>query len=153
MIVGGIDIEYKLNKNLALLHNSILFDFGINPKDNGNKTILQNLIGKIDQTFDLIMIVEDFNESMVLLKDGLSWNYEDLLSIKLNVHNEMTKSVISEKAKNSLRKWLKASYIFYDYFKVSKLTYITHTYVILILMRCFFRLSFRKRYWNLVVQK
>ena len=121
MIVGGIDIENKLNKNLALLHNSILFDFGMNPEDYGNKTILQNLISEIDQTFDLIMIVEDFNESMVLLKNGLSWNYDDLLSVKLNVHNEMTKSVISERAKNSLRKWLKDSYIFYDYFKVSKL--------------------------------
>ena len=94
----------------------------MNQRDFENKTILQNLITKIDKTFDLIMIVEDFNESMVLLKNGLSWNYEDLLSVKLNVHNEMTKSIISERAKNSLRKWLKESYIFYDYFKVSKLT-------------------------------
>ena len=92
----------------------------MNQRDFGNKTILQNLITKIDKTFDLIMIVEDFNESMVLLKNGLSWNYEDLLSIKLNVHNEKTKSVISEGAKDSLRKWLKSSYIFYEYFKVSK---------------------------------
>merc|ERR1719219_1448661 len=29
----------------------------------------------------------------------------------------MTKSVISEKAKNSLRMWLNDSYTFYDYFK------------------------------------
>ena len=123
MIVGGIDIENKLNQNLALLHNSILFDFGMNPEDYGNKIKLQNLISEIDQTFDLIMIVEDFNKSMVLLKNGLSWNYKDLLSVKLNVHNEMTKSVISERAKNSLRKWLNESYIFYDYFKVSKLAY------------------------------
>ena len=124
MIVGGIDIENKLNKNLALLHNSILFDFGMNPEDYGNKTILQNLISEIDQTFDLIMILEDFNESMVLLKNGLSWNYEDLLSVKLNVHNERTKTLISEMAKNTLRKWLKESYIFYDYFKVSRSTLI-----------------------------
>ena len=98
----------------------MLYDFGMNPKDYGNETILNNLISKIDHTFDLIMIVENFNESMVLLKNGLSWNYEDLLSVKLNVHNEMTKSVISEKAKNSLRMWLNDSYTFYDYFKVSE---------------------------------
>ena len=132
MIVGGIDIENKLNQNLALLHNSILFDFGMNPEDYGNKTILQNLISEIDQTFDLIMIVEDFNESMVLLKNGLSWNYEDLLSIKLNVHNEKTKSVISEGAKDSLRKWLKSSYIFYEYFKVSKLVLIKYVCMLII---------------------
>ena len=121
---GGIDVEKISNQNLYLLHNSILFDFGMNQRDFENKTILQNLITKIDKTFDLIMIVEDFNESMVLLKNGLSWNYEDLLSIKLNVHNEKTKSVISEGAKDSLRKWLKSSYIFYEYFKVSKNLYL-----------------------------
>ena len=96
----------------------------MNPEDYGNKIKLQNLISEIDQTFDLIMILEDFNESMVLLKNGLSWNYENLLSVKLNVHNERTKTLISEMAKNTLRKWLKESYIFYDYFKVSRSTLI-----------------------------
>ena len=104
----------------------------MNQRDFENKTILQNLITKIDKTFDLIMIVEDFNESMVLLKNGLSWNYEDLLSIKLNVHNEKTKSVISEGAKDSLRKWLKSSYIFYEYFKVSKLVFIKYICMLII---------------------
>ena len=94
----------------------------MNPEDYGNKKKMQNLISEIDQTFDLIMILEDFNESMVLLKNGLSWNYEDLLSVKLNVHNERTKTLISEMAKNTLRKWLMESYLFYDYFKVSRST-------------------------------
>ena len=104
----------------------------MNQRDFENKTILQNLITKIDKTFDLIMIVEDFNESMVLLKNGLSWKYEDLLNIKLNVHNEKTKSVISEGAKDSLRKWLKSSYIFYEYFKVSKLVFIKYVCMLII---------------------
>ena len=125
MIVGEFNINslsQKIRKNW--IYNSILFDFGMNPEDYGNKKKLQNLISEIDQTFDLIMILEDFNESMVLLKNGLSWNYEDLLSVKLNVHNERTKTLISEMAKNTLRKWLKESYIFYDYFKVSRSTLI-----------------------------
>ena len=123
MIVGEFNINslsQKIRKNW--IYNSILFDFGMNPEDYGNKKKLENLISEIDQTFDLIMILEDFNESMVLLKNGLSWNYEDLLSVKLNVHNERTKTLISEMAKNTLRKWLKESYIFYDYFKVSRST-------------------------------
>ena len=123
MIVGEFNINslsQKIRKNW--IYNSILFDFGMNPEDYGNKKKMQNLISEIDQTFDLIMILEDFNESMVLLKNGLSWNYEDLLSVKLNVHNERTKTLISEMAKNTLRKWLKESYIFYDYFKVIRST-------------------------------
>ena len=133
MIVGEFNINslsQKIRKNW--IYNSILFDFGMNPEDYGNKKKLENLISEIDQTFDLIMILEDFNESMVLLKNGLSWNYEDLLSIKLNVHNEKTKSVISEGAKDSLRKWLKSSYIFYEYFKVSKLVFIKYVCMLII---------------------
>ena len=114
------EFSAKLNLDNGLLHNSLLYDFGMNPKDYGNDMILKNLISEIDQTFNLIMIVENFNESMVLLQKGLSWNYEDLLSVKLNVHNDKTKSVISEKAKNSLRIWLNDSYKFYNYFKVRK---------------------------------
>ena len=133
MIVGEFNINslsQKIRKNW--IYNSILFDFGMNPEDYGNKKKLQNLISEIDQTFDLIMILEDFNESMVLLKNGLSWNFKDLLSIKLNVHNEKTKSVISEGAKDSLRKWLKSSYIFYEYFKVSKLVLIKYRCMLII---------------------
>ena len=64
------------------------------------------------------MIVEYFKESMILLKNGLSWNFDDMASLRLNVHDIATKSVISDDAKSSLRSWLNDSYVFYDFFKV-----------------------------------
>ena len=99
----------------------MLFDFGMNPNQFGNPKnsfVLNDLINEVNKTFDLIMIVEYFEESMILLKNGLSWNFDDMSSLKLNVHDIATKSVISDHAKNSLRSWLNDSYVFYDFFKV-----------------------------------
>ena len=99
----------------------MLFDFGMNPNQFGNPKnsfVLNDLINEVNKTFDLIMIVEYFEESMILLKNGLSWNFDDISSLKLNVHDIATKSVISDDAKSSLRSWLNDSYVFYDFFKV-----------------------------------
>ena len=103
------------------LYNGMLYDFGMNPNQFGNysnPSVLNDLINEVNKTFDLIMIVEYFKESMILLKNGLSWNFEDMSSLKLNVHDNATKSVISDNAKKSLRAWLNDSYVFYDFFKV-----------------------------------
>ena len=108
----------KLGLGSLHLHNGMLYDFGIDPQNFGNESALNELINQVDRNFDLIMIVERFNESMILLKNGLLWNDEDVSSLKLNVHDNATKSVLSEKAKESLRKWLNDSYVFYDFFQV-----------------------------------
>ena len=107
----------------------MLYDFGIDPQYFGNESVLNELINQVDRNFDLIMIVERFNESMILLKNGLLWNDEDVSSLKLNVHDNATKSVLSEKAKESLRKWLNDSYVFYDFFQVFYVLKIQTNYV------------------------
>ena len=94
-----------------------LYDFGLPIVDNDNMIAVEKKIKELDKTFDLIMIVENFQESMVLLKHLLCWPYEDLVSLKLNVHEETSKSVLSEKARAKLKEWLKADYKLYDHFK------------------------------------
>ena len=108
----------KLAKGSVHLHNGMLYDFGIDPEYFGNESALNELINQVDRNFDLIMIVERFDDSLILLKNGLRWNDEDMSSLKLNVHENATKSILSEKAKDSLRKWLQDSYKFYDFFQV-----------------------------------
>ena len=70
-----------------------LYDFGLPVKENDNTAAVQSKIKEIEETFDLIMIVEHFDESTVLLKHLLCWEYSDLTSLKLNVHDEKSKSI------------------------------------------------------------
>ena len=51
-------------------------------------------INEIDETFDLVLLTEKYNESIILLKDLLCWDYNDLRGLTLNVHKR-TKSKIS----------------------------------------------------------
>ena len=45
------------------------------------------MLAKIDEAqkkFGLVMIAEQFDESLVLMKDLLCWEFEDITSLKLN---------------------------------------------------------------------
>lgn len=98
--------------------HSLLSDFGIDIKDHDNETYIEEKIAEIDKTFHLILIVEKFRESMVLLKHELCWDYQDIASLKLNAYDERKKSKINDKEREKLKAWLKTSYLFYDFFKV-----------------------------------
>ncbi len=85
--------------------------------DNDNMATVQSKIKEIEDTFDLIMIAEHFDESIVLLKHLLCWNYSDLTSLKLNIHDPKTKSTLSDKARKKLKEWLRSDYTMYDHSK------------------------------------
>ena len=94
-----------------------LFDFGLHVEDNDNMIAVQAKIKEIDKTFDLVMVMEHFDESMVLLKHLLCWEYSNLTSLKLNVRDEKTKSHVSDEARKKLAEWLHSDMVFYDHFK------------------------------------
>ena len=111
-------LDFKNSLLQAYYKHTILWDFGVNIPDHDNLEFINDKIREIDETFDLILMVENFQESMVLLKHEICWNYEDLASLRLNSHVDKTKSKIDQSAKEKLKEWLKTSYLFYDHFKV-----------------------------------
>jgi len=54
---------------------------------------------------------------VILLKDLLCWDYKDMTSLKLNAQKSTSKSIVSSKARNILKKWMWADYMLYDHFK------------------------------------
>ncbi len=97
--------------------NQMMWDFGLDPVNFDNQTAVNAKIREIDATFDLVMLTERFNESIVLLKKLLCWDYDDLASLKLNAHEESSKSSLSTKAQNALKRWLWADYQLYHHFR------------------------------------
>ena len=105
-VYGGITLEeYALSNKKgeyqdrinsgAYGRNQMLWDFGLNPVSFDNDTVIKAKIAEIDSTFDLVLMTEKFGESMVLLKDLLCWDYADVTNLKLNAHDDATKSKIS----------------------------------------------------------
>ena len=64
------------------LKHVLLHDFGV--PFWATEEMIEKKIREIEETFDLVMIVEHFDASMVLLRNLLHWDFEDLTSLKLN---------------------------------------------------------------------
>ena len=107
-------LSQRASKHLG--QNQMLFDFGLATSLLQNMTAIKEKIDEIDKRFDLIMIAERFDESMVLLKDLLCWNTSDVTSFKQNARQSGKKTQLSSEAKVKLQDWLKGDQMLYDYF-------------------------------------
>ena len=77
---------------------------------------VEKMIQQIDNEFHLILIAEKMEESLILLKNLLCWNLEDVRYFKLNERNETSKSLLTPETRKRLKKWLWADYKLYDFF-------------------------------------
>lgn len=64
--------------------NQMSFDLGLEPAQFGNTSVVRRFIEELDATFDLVMVAERMNESLVLLKDLFCWDTDDVVVFKLN---------------------------------------------------------------------
>jgi hypothetical protein len=109
--------DRRPNANLG--RNQMLFDFGLDKQKLDNDDAIREKIAEIERTFDLLLVAEKFEESMVLLRDALCWTYEEVSYLKLNARQEGRKSQLSEKARAALKDWLWGDYMLYDHFRAN----------------------------------
>ncbi len=97
---------------------------GLRKADQDNKTAINNHIDNLK--FDLVILTEDFDEGIVLLKRKLCWHLENILYVKLrdsskkrSSHKALSKI---EKQANSMidymhnfyKEWSRTDYILYN---------------------------------------
>ena len=91
---------------------------GMEAHDMESKTKVAQMIEKIDNDFHLVLIVEKMDESLILLKDLVCWNFLDIRYFRLNERSEDTKkSQMTTKTRARLKQWLWADYKLYNHFK------------------------------------
>ena len=101
---------------LNLMRNPALFELGLDTKYHGNFTVVQNYIRFLQKEFDLVMLMEYFDESLVLLKRRFCWKIEDILYFKLNERLEKHKQSVPSEVKEDIRKWNSGDVLLYDVF-------------------------------------
>ncbi|KAB7494421.1 Galactosylceramide sulfotransferase [Armadillidium nasatum] len=69
--------------------NQMLFDFGLD--ENISISDLREKIEEIDRIFDLIIIAERMEESLVLLRHKLCWSLEDVVVFTKNARRKKGK--------------------------------------------------------------
>ncbi|KAK3738137.1 hypothetical protein QZH41_005325 [Actinostola sp. cb2023] len=113
------DTHPLMKKTLALhlLRNPMLFDLGLDFRYFQNQSAIENYIDYTDNEFNLVMILEHFDESLILLKQLMCWSFEDILYFKLNERQDKHKrDALEQTVKDNIRSWNYADNLLYQYF-------------------------------------
>ena len=75
------------------------FDLGLEQENFSNEEEITEFIENISKRFDLVLIAEYFDESLVLMKRMLCWDFEDIVYVKHKVRNTLFRNNVTEKQK------------------------------------------------------
>ncbi|XP_072016905.1 uncharacterized protein [Amphiura filiformis] len=96
--------------------NGQLFDLGFDAKLFNDTDAIRAKIDAIDIEFDLVMITEYFDESLILLKNRLCWSFDDILYISKGIRSQSHRYNISDEMKNKIRRWNAGDVLLYNHF-------------------------------------
>ncbi|XP_072905028.1 galactose-3-O-sulfotransferase 4 isoform X2 [Hemitrygon akajei] len=96
--------------------NPMWFDFGFNHNTNNTEDYVESVLSEIRGMFHLILISEYFDESMVLLKDALCWELNDVVSFRLNARSQDSVKVLSRVDADRIRAWNSLDWNLYLHF-------------------------------------
>ncbi|GFS21329.1 galactose-3-O-sulfotransferase 3 [Elysia marginata] len=117
----------KLAITYCFVNNRMSMDLGFDTSKDfelskKNKTKINNFIKSLDNDFDLMLISDYFEESLVLLRRYLSWGWKDIIYVKINVAKHSTdsvwakKPVMNETAQKTFHQWNIIDIEVYDHF-------------------------------------
>ena len=117
-------VNYLLTKDLRinsdrlkLIRNGMFYDLGLESRDFDDEEKINRTILRLDRQFDLVLLTEYFEESMVMLKNLLCWNTEDMAHFHLNQRRQTEKRYISPELVKKIQQWNSADHALYEYFK------------------------------------
>ena len=102
---------YRIYNHIS---NSNLFDMGLEQENVQNMALVERYIDKMEQEFDLVMIADYFDESLILLKRLLCWEFEDIVYVKLRVKKK--KLEFEEEVKKNILTWNRADVALFHHF-------------------------------------
>ncbi|XP_426689.4 galactose-3-O-sulfotransferase 2 [Gallus gallus] len=96
--------------------NLMTFDFGFNPDAQVTAKRVNLMLRAIEASFDLLLISEYFDESMVLLKETLCWDLDSVVSFPLNSRDSSTRSPLSSITAEKIKAWNRLDWEIYTHF-------------------------------------
>ncbi|XP_037834121.1 galactosylceramide sulfotransferase isoform X3 [Kryptolebias marmoratus] len=102
--------------NSFYLKNLLFFDFGQDNTLKPDDPRVDERISFISERFQLVMLVEHFEESLILLKEALCWDMEDLLFFKLNARKGSTVSKLTPELRARALEWNAIDWKLYQHF-------------------------------------
>nr|XP_006822302.1 PREDICTED: galactose-3-O-sulfotransferase 3-like [Saccoglossus kowalevskii] len=96
--------------------NAQIFDLGLDHVYHTNMTVVLPFIQHIEESFDLVLITEYFDESIVLLKQILCWDWKDVVYFIKNARpSDTVNSNLTLELRNKIIDWNYADYLLYQH--------------------------------------
>ncbi|XP_050977461.1 galactosylceramide sulfotransferase [Labeo rohita] len=105
--------------NSFYLKNLQFFDFGFENNLEKDDPRVKEGIEYIEKQFQLVLLSDHFEESLILLKDALCWTMDDLVFFKLNARNATSVSRMSPELRTRAREWNGADWRLYQHFNAT----------------------------------
>nr|XP_056706396.1 galactose-3-O-sulfotransferase 2 [Euleptes europaea] len=96
--------------------NNMWFDFGYDNNAEYDNYYVQSTIKNIEQIFHLILIADYFDESMILLKNTLCWDLDDVVYFKLNTRSLDSVQTLTPENKEKVKEWCAFDWELYKHF-------------------------------------
>ncbi|XP_069502512.1 galactose-3-O-sulfotransferase 4 isoform X2 [Ambystoma mexicanum] len=96
--------------------NLLWFDFGFDNNAPFSPAYAGAVVAAVDRAFQLILLTEHFDESLVLLKEALCWDLDEVVAFKLNFRSEESVRTLSLPEVAKLRAWNALDWYLYDHF-------------------------------------
>ena len=107
----------KRDAEANLILNGMFFDLGYLTEQLVNTGNFTKIIQKISSELDVVLILEYFDESLVLLTKILCWELDDVVNIKQN--SRVKKSNIKKQTVEKIKQWNWADEKLYQHFNIT----------------------------------
>ncbi|CAF0835591.1 unnamed protein product [Brachionus calyciflorus] len=106
----------KFWENYCRLRNSVSYDLGYVKCAESYKGSKEELLRRIQNDFDIVLVREFFNEGLILLKKLLNLNYEDIVCLAVNQSIRKTNQNELNWAKSVIENVSNADLIIYNFY-------------------------------------
>ncbi|ELT91457.1 hypothetical protein CAPTEDRAFT_85041, partial [Capitella teleta] len=113
-------LRHCVPDGFSVTRNIMAFNLGFptgfnRPDMSQDQEFIEQWLKKVDNEFSLVLIVEYFHESLVLLRRKLCWNFEDILFFNMNA-GEYKHKVRDTELVEIHKKWSNVDYSLYKHF-------------------------------------
>ena len=104
------------NPYLSFTNNRQALDLGFPTSKVRDEKYASSYVKLIDRMFDLVLITEYFDESLIILKRKMCWNFKDILYMRKNKAYQKFDFQLSSEDKKILKEWAVADHVLYEHF-------------------------------------
>lgn len=110
---------------MNLIQNGMMYDLGYDFLEFANRSVLSNAITRLEDELDLVLLMEYFDESLVLMMREFCWNFDDILYIKMNAM-KYKKRKVADATRKKILNWNTADVTLYRRFNQTFWTKVKH---------------------------